>query len=198
MQAAEDAARFQHALGLKQINVIRGADAQGSAGSIVVVLDSKTDDIILDGKVKMCIVSAEHTPCYILAALERCTRSKVIVWQGSRSRFQDLADRKLCELTPRDVHALCLFSLKLHHNVEGKQTLRGTWCGLHIGEGSVETSCYTHILGTVVLSKAVEHVLAELQRTLVAEATPLVDDSLPVRGRKRVRFTETTVEHELV
>lgn len=198
MQAAEDAARFQAVLGLEHINVVGGAQAQGSAGSIVVVLDSKTN-VILNGEVQMCIVPVEEAPAYILAALERCSRSKVIVWEKPSACFHDLAKRTLCRLlTKRDLKEFCVFWLKLHNNVQSTTTLQGTWCALRIGEASVETSCYTNICGTVVLSNAVEHVLTEMLRTLAAEASPLVDAGLPVRRRKRLRITEETAGGELV
>lgn len=198
MQAAEDAARFQAALELEHINVVGEAQEHSSAGSIVVVLNSRTADIILQGTVQMCMVPAGDVPAYILTALERCSRRKVIVWQKPRARFHDLADRTLCELTPRDVVAFCRFWLKLHNRVQRTTTLQGTWCALRIGETSVETSCYTNILGTVVLSNAVQHVLVQLLRTLAAEASPLLDAGFPLCGRKRARFTETTVEDEPV
>ena len=192
MQPAGDAARFQAALELEHINVVGEARALGSAGSIVVVLDSKTCDILLRGSKQMCIVRAEDAPEYLVAALERCGRSKVIIWHKPRARFHDLADRTLCRLAPRDVDAFCRFLLKLHNNVQGTTSLTGTWCGLRVGEASVETTSYTHILGTVVLSNAVEHVLLQLLRTLAEEASPLPDAGLSAWGRKRARFTETT------
>lgn len=191
MQAAEDAARFQAALGLKHINVVGEAHALGSAGSIVVVLDSKKCDILLRGRVQMCIVRAEDVPAYLVTALERCSRSKVLVWQKPRARFHDLHDSTLCRLTPHDLREFCCFWLKLHNNVYSTTSLQGTWCGLRIGETSVETTCYTSILGTVVLSNDVEHVLRELLTTLEQEASPLLDTGVPARARKRALFTET-------
>ena len=192
MQAAEDAARFQAALGLKHMHVVGEAHAHSSTGSVIVVLDSKTCDLILHGKVQMCIVPAKDVPYFIVTALERCSRSKVLVWHKLPPRFLDLADRTLCRLTTREVDELCLFRLKLHNQRHGTVSLQGTWCALRFGETSVETSCYTHILGTVVLSNAVEHVLAQLLRALAEEASPLRDAGLPPSRRKRARFTETT------
>ena len=196
MQAAGEAAHLQAALGLEHINVVGEPHAHGSAGSVFVVLDSKTCDIPLHGKVQMCKVSAEHVPDYLVTGLERCSRSKVLVWQKPRARFHDLHNNTLCRLTPREMQEFCSFWLKLHHNVYSTTSLKGTWCGLRIAETSVETSQYTHILGTVVLSNAVEHVLQQLLRTLAEEARPLLDASLPARGRKRARFTETTAAPE--
>lgn len=143
MQAAEDAARFQAALGLEGINVIGGAQARGCLSGVVVVFNSKTCDIILRGRVQMFLMPAEYTPPYVLRALARCTRSKVIVWEKSNAEFKDLADRTLCRVTPRDLHSFCSFVQKLHNDVEDTMTLEGTWCGLRITETSVETSCYT-------------------------------------------------------
>lgn len=194
MHAAQDAAHFQAALELEHINVIRNEYTQSCAGVVVFVLDSKKCDIILHGKVQMCVVAAEHTPGYILAALALCSRRKVIVWKQSSAHFKDLADCTLSNLTPCDVHALCLFVKKMHNNVEDTKTLQGTWCELRIGKASVETTCYTHILGTVVLSNAVEHVLAQLRATLFGEASPRLDNVT----RARARFTETTFEDAMV
>jgi len=197
MQAAEDAARFQAALGLEHLKVIGSTQAQNRTGSIVLVLDSKTN-IITDGRVQMYIVPGEEAPASMLAALERCSRSKVIVWEKQRALFHDLADRTLYELSNGDVDALYGFLIKLRNNVQGTTMLRGTWCALRIAEGSVETISYTHILGTVVLSNAVEHVLVQLKRALIAEASPLVDPASRVHGRKRARFTVTTLAEDLV
>lgn len=197
MQAAEDAARFQTALGLEHLKVVGDPQAHNSTGSIVLVLDSKRN-IITDGRVQMYIVPGEEAPAFMLAALECCSRSKVIVWEKRRAFFHDLVDRTLCELSKRDVDTLYGFLIRLRNNVQGTKMLRGTWWGLRIAEGSVETSSYTHILGTVVLSNAVEHVLVELKRALMAEASPLIDPASRVHGRKRSRFTETILGDDLV
>jgi hypothetical protein len=162
---------------------------------VVVVLDSKMCDIPLHGRVQMCMVPAEDAPDYLVTALERCGRSKVLVWQKPCARFHDLHNNTLCRLKRSDMLEFCSFWLKLHNNVHSTTNLKGTWCGLRIAETSVETSHYRHILGTVVLSNAVQHVLQQLLRTLAEEAGPLLDGSLPVRvvcTRKRGRFTETT------
>jgi|SaaInlV_125m_DNA_1040241.scaffolds.fasta_scaffold22391_1 hypothetical protein len=195
MQAAGDASHFQAVLGLEHVNVVGELHAHASAGSVVVVLDSKICDIPLHGKVQMCMVSAEDVPDYLVTALERCCRSKVLVWQKPRARFHDLHNNTLYRLKKSDMLEFCSFWLKLHNNVYSTTSLKGTWCGLRIAETSVETSHYRHILGTVVLSNAVQHVQQQLLRTLAEEARPLLDASLPARvvcTRKRGRFTETT------
>ena len=62
--------------------------------------------------------------------------------------------------------------------------------------GECERLAESEILDSARLSNAVEHVLQQLLRTLAEEARPLLDASLPARGRKRARFTETTAAPE--
>ena len=197
MQAAEDAARFQNALGLEHVNLVGKAHGQGRGGLVVVVLNTNTCDIILHGKVKMCIVSAADAPASVMQALARCNHRQVIVWEKASNSFKDLADCTLGRLTPQDLVSFYAFEEKLHRNVEGTMTLQGTWCELRFGEASVETCTYTHIRGTVVLSSAVEPVLAQLRRTLRAEASPLRDATTPARGLKPKGLTQTTAANEL-
>lgn len=98
MEAARDAARLQHRLGIGSVQVVQGALDYKAQWCCAVVYQTGLKQQIMHDTLTMCLVGMHNVPKFMQDAVWETFRSKitnVVVWLQQDRTFYDVAGRKL-------------------------------------------------------------------------------------------------------